>query len=302
MEWLTAIRKCINFMEDNLTNDITAQEISEQVYLSPFFLQKGFSIMTGFGLMEYLRNRRLYKAALDLRNTKDKVIDIALRYCYETPESFTKAFTRFHGSTPVQVRAGAPIKAFFPLKISITISGGSQMDFKIITKVPFKVIGFEKEFSTEDCYEQIPKFWDEIFRKYANNVYAGKVPANSYEKAVIDNNIGEYGICIDDIGANKFRYLIAGKYTGGDVPAGMSVYEFNQTDWAVFDCIGAIPETLQDLNTRIFKEWLPGNPDYELAGNANVEWYDMTNSNMESPDYHSAIWIPIKKIIKSCYY
>ena len=73
------------------------------------------------------------------------------------------------------------------------------------------------------------------------------------------------------------------------------VYEFPRGDWAVFDCIGPIPESLQSLNTRIFKEWLPGNPDYELCGNANVEWYDCINGEKTDKDYHSAIWIPVKK-------
>ena len=116
-----------------------------------------------------------------------------------------------------------------------------------------------------------------------------------YEQALVDNCIGEYGVCIDDIGGGKFRYLIAGRYTGGDVPEGMVVYEFPRNEWAVFDCIGPNPQTLQSVNTRIFSEWLPGNPDYELSGNATVEWYDCVNGEMTDPDYHSAIWVPIKK-------
>jgi AraC family transcriptional regulator len=95
--------------------------------------------MTGYGIGEYIRNRRLYLAALDLKETKDKVIDIALRYCYETPESFTKAFSRFHGVTPSQVRSGASITTFLPLTITLSIQGGKQMDYKITPMFPFKV-------------------------------------------------------------------------------------------------------------------------------------------------------------------
>ena len=101
MEWLTSIRTAIDYMEEHLTDNISAQDVADRVYLSPFFLQKGFSLMTGYGIGEYIRNRRLYRAALDLKETDDKVIDIALRYGYETPESFTKAFSRFHGATAI---------------------------------------------------------------------------------------------------------------------------------------------------------------------------------------------------------
>ena len=294
MEWLTSIRTAIDYMENHLKEDIGVQDVANRVFLSPFFLQRGFSLMTGYGLGEYLRNRRLYQATLDLQETDDKVIDIALRYCYETPESFARAFSRFHGATPSQVRDGAAVNVFLPLIINISIQGGSQMDYKIAPKFPFKLIGFQKEFDNETAYTEIPKFWDEICEKYASSIYAGNPPANPYEQAIIDNCIGEYGVCIDDIGGSRFRYLIAGKYTGGEVPEGMVVYEFPQSDWAVFSCIGPNPETLQSVNTRIFREWLPGNSEYELCGNASVEWYDCVGDKTD-PDYNSAIWVPVKR-------
>ena len=294
MEWLTSIRTAIVYMEEHLEENVSVQDVADRVYLSPFFLQRGFSLMTGYGIGEYLRNRRLYQAALKLQSTEEKVIDIAYRYCYETPESFTKAFTRFHGVTPSQVRDGAPVKVFLPLTINLSIHGGNQMDYKITPMFPFKLIGFQKIFDSETSYIEIPKFWNEIYRKYGDSVCAGNAPTNPYEQAFVDNCIGEYAVCIDDLSGNRFRYLIAGKYTGGEVPEGMVLYEFPRYDWAVFSCIGPDPETLQSVNTRIFREWLPGNPDYELCGNATIEWYDNT-SDPTAPDYHSAIWLPVKK-------
>lgn len=298
MEWLTAIRKSIDYVEEHLNDNISAQDVAEQVYISPLHFQRGFLIMTGYSISEYIRNRKLYMAALELKKANRKVIDVAFDYGYDTPDSFTKAFTRFHGISPVQVKQGGDIRTFLPLSVKITVQGGDKMDYKITKMFGFKVIGFAKEFSFDTAYEEIPKYWDEICEKYAANVYAGNPPANPYEKALVENCIGEYGICIDDgktSDKGKFTYLVAGKYTGGDVPEGMMLYEFEQGEWAVFDCVGAIPEALQSLNTRIFKEWLPGNPDYEISGNANVEWYDCVNGEKIDADYHSAIWIPVKK-------
>ena len=83
MEWLTSIRTAIDYMEEHLKDNISAQDVADQVYMSPFFLQRGFSLMTGYGIGEYIRNRRLYQAALDLKETDDKVIDIAFRYGYD---------------------------------------------------------------------------------------------------------------------------------------------------------------------------------------------------------------------------
>ena len=295
MEWLTCIRTAIGYMDAHLTDDVALEDVARAVHLSPFFLQRGFSLMTGVGVGEYLRNRRLYEAALALQGTGEKVIDIALRYGYETPESFSKAFARFHGATPTQVREGAAFRTFRPLTIQISIQGGSMMDYKITPMFPFKLIGFQREFDYETAYAEIPKYWDEVCERYAQNVYAGNPPANPWEQALVDNCIGEYGVCVDDLGGGRFRYLIAGKYTGGPVPEGMALYEFPQGEWAVFDCVGPIPEALQSLNTRIFREWLPGNPDYELSGNANVEWYDCLHGEKDDPDYRSAIWVPVQR-------
>jgi len=295
MEWLTCIRRSLEYIEEHLLEDISAQDVAGQVNMSPFFLQRGFSVITGYGISEYIRSRRLYLASLDLSRSDEKVIDIALRYGYETPESFTKAFTRFHGATPSQVRnRQAAVRSFLPLNVNIIVHGGAQMEFKIVNMFHFKVIGFQKVFDMEDSYSEIPKYWSEIFAKYAANISAGKEPANACEKAVADNRIGEYGICIDDIDGKEFHYMIAGKYTGGEVPEGMSVYEFPDCEWAVFDCYGPNPATLQAMNTKIFTEWLPGNPEFELSGPANVEWYDAVGE-MTDKDYHSAIWIPVKR-------
>ena len=168
------------------------------------------------------------------------------------------------------------------------------MDFTVEKMSGFKVIGFERDFSNEDSYQTIPKFWEEYAEKYMNKMLCSwSDPQNETEQAICDNQIGEFGVCVDDIGKdNKFRYFIAGKYQGGDVPEGMTLYEFPDMEWAKFRCVGPLPGALQAINTKIFKEWLPGNPDYEIAVGANIEWYSMADGS--SPDYESGIWIPVR--------
>lgn len=181
MEWITAIRKSVEYMEKHLKDNISAQDVSDQVYLSPIHFQRGFQVMTGYSVSEYIRNRKLYLAALELRDSDKKVIDVALDYGYETPESFTKAFSRFHGIAPSMVKQGGEIKSFLPLSIKVEVQGGDKMNYNIRNLFGFKVIGFVREFSNDTAYEEIPKYWDEICEKYAANVYAGNPPANAYE-------------------------------------------------------------------------------------------------------------------------
>lgn len=297
MEWITALKKTIDFMESNLCDDICADDVARKVAISSFYLQKGFSIVTGFSMMEYVRNRRLYCAALDiLSDSNEKIIDVAYKYRYETPESFTKAFTRFHGVTPRDLKKSPDsIRTFLPLKIKISIEGGFTMDnlnFSVERMEKFTVIGFEREFSFEDAYQEIPKFWDEVMALSCPLLFGGKDAKTETDKAILENQIGEFGVCIDDLCGGRFRYLIAGLYKGGNIPEGMKTFQFPELDWAKFKCFGKLPETLQDLNTKIFKEWLPGNTQYEMSCGFNIEWYSKAENG---PNYESGIWFPIKK-------
>ena len=288
------LEKTINYIEDNLLKNITISKLAKNVGMSEFYLQRSFQILTGYSIGEYIRNRRLYLAARELSHSNKKVIDIAYKYGYETPESFTKSFSKFHSNTPSSVKRGANYTSFNKIRIKFVIEQGGEMEVKVTPMFPIKLIGFEKEFSFENSYEMIPKFWDEICEKHCKRIYAGLDPVTPEEKAIVDNCIGEYALCMDD-GQKTFKYVLAGRYSGGEVPEGMKLIELERGEWAVFDCYGPNPKTLQETNTRIFNEWIPNNKEYEVRANYNIEWYDCT-TDMDDKNYHSAIWIPVKRI------
>ena len=122
MEWITSLRQSVDYMESHMLENIEVLDVAKEVHISPFYLAKGFKIMTGYSISEYMRCRRLYLAALDVLTGREKVIDIAYKYGYDTPESFTKAFSRFHGISPSQVKKDTgKIRTFLPLKISMSI-------------------------------------------------------------------------------------------------------------------------------------------------------------------------------------
>lgn len=294
MEWTETIRTSIEYMEHHLLDQIIAEDVAKEVQVSSFYLQKGFKFMTGYSIAEYIRNRRLYLAALDVLSGKDKIIEIAYKYWYDTPESFTKAFTRFHGLSPMQLKkTPSSMNVFLPLKISIIIQGGNDMDYVVEKMKGFKIIGFEKVFSFDSSYEEIPKFWDEFCEKYCGPQLMKNQSKGAIEETICNCCVGEFGVCIDDTGKEgTFRYLIAGTYTEGEVPEGMVTYEFPDMEWAKFTCKGPMPGALQSVNTKVFKEWLPGNHDYEITMGANIEWY--SKGDPQSVDYESGIWIPVK--------
>ena len=134
MDWTENLRHAINYIEEHILDDINSADIANSVYMSPFYFQKGFKIMTGYTVGEYIKCRRLYIAALNLISGNLKVIDAAYKYGYNTPESFTKAFVKFHGVSPVQLKKDVrKINVFLPLKINVSVKGGKDMDYVVET-------------------------------------------------------------------------------------------------------------------------------------------------------------------------
>ena len=283
MEWTECISMAISYIEENITEDLTIDDIAKQAMVSPFYFQKGFAMLCGFTVGEYIKKRRLTLAGSELVSTDRKIIDIALRYGYDSPDSFTKAFTRFHGATPTSVRKGETmIKSFASLKIKLTLEGGYTMDYKIVKKDEFTIIGVSKVFKYDEAATEIPKLWAEYYQTGKSDLVSSV-----------------YGISIDEnMGGNEFEYLIGDNYNPiKDIPEGFITRVIPKHTWAVFACIGAASHSLQDVHKKIFSEWLPACKDYEIAAGYHIEMYsDPTEyaKGTEDQNYYSEIWVPVR--------
>lgn len=284
MEWTEAVREAISYMEKHITDDITMHDVADHVHVSPFYFHKGFQILCGYSVTEYIRNRRLSLAGQELLTNDLTVLELAMKYGYDSPDSFTKAFTRFHGHSPSDVRRNKTmIKDFAPLELTISLKGGYTMEYRIAQKEAFTVLAVSKEFSYKNAKQDIPLFWQEHFAS-ENGKYV----------------CGMFGINIDpQMDDERFEYLIADIYNPtADVLEGLVVKTIPAFTWAVFPCKGALSQSLQTVNTRIFSEWLPAQQDYEFAAGYCVEMYDAADKYPDGTDdenYYAEIWIPIKK-------
>ena len=282
--WTDGICRAIDYIESNITEDLSITDIAGQAFMSAYYFQKGFSMLCGFTVGEYIRQRKLSLAGSELVSTGGKIIDVALKYGYDSPDSFAKAFSRFHGITPTAaIRNGALIKTFARFKIIISLEGGYIMDYKIVEKESFTIVGMSKNFQYASSLAEIPAFWAQHYQTGKNKLVCGI-----------------YGVCLDgDTSADEFEYLIADDYApGGEVPAGAVTRVIPKYTWAVFPCKGAMPNAIQDTNRKIFSEWLPGSNDYEIAAGCNVEWYSDPADypgGLQNENYYSEIWIPVRK-------
>lgn len=278
MEWIQSLNSAIEYIEDNLLCNLSCDEICEHVYISKFHFQRMFNLLTGMTVGEYIRNRRLSLAGQELMKQNEKIIDVALKYGYETPESFSKDFRRFHGITPNRAKKpGVNLKSFNRLIIKIKLEGGSIMDYKIVKKEAFKVVAKTKEFTDDNSKNGIPKFWTEYFNAGLHQKVYGMIGICKQEKE--GNSNWKYGIGCEE------------KYVK-EVPEEFEILEVPAYTWVIFKCMGPMPSAIQDMWKRVYSEWLP-QADYELIHDYDIEFYSDGDSQSEA--YESEIWIPVKE-------
>ncbi|WP_110954190.1 AraC family transcriptional regulator [Anaerosinus massiliensis] len=284
MDWLDGMNAAIEYLEENITEKLDIEKVAEIALSSPFHFQRMYHMITGITVAEYIRRRRLTLAAQDLI-FGEKVINVAYKYGYETPEAFAKAFGKMYGMSPTAARKpGVYLKAYPKLSFHISIKGDKNMNYKIGEKESFTVVGKQRKISmlNGENFKQIPEFWHECMEDGTCEWLASKA-----------GKWGVLGICKDfHINKNEFMYMIAVENLKEPLPDGYLSETIPSATWAVFESVGVLPDAIQSLTRRIFTEWLPAT-GYEHDCAPEIEVYPP--GDIDSPEYRCEIWIPIKK-------
>ncbi|WP_217587939.1 AraC family transcriptional regulator [Lentibacillus saliphilus] len=289
MAWVESIQKAIDYMEKNIMENITIDSIAKQANVSPFHFQRTFAVLTEVTVGDYLRRRRLTLAGEELLTTDAKIIDIAYKYGYETPEAFSKAFRRQHKVTPSEVRKHqGKLQSYNRLIIQVTLKGAEPMKYSVVEKNAFQIVGVKREYSSVaegETVVGIPELWNEVNQNGTSDLLF------QLNDGVVKGVLGVCGqVSEEQKKANVFDYWVATSYAG-KVPEGMLYLEIPASKWAVFEVHGPMPTAMQNAWKRIFSEWFPST-GYQHAGTPEFELY--TDDDPNNPDFYSEIWIPIK--------
>lgn len=283
MNWIGDMNRALEYIEENIQNDILSDDVAKIAHLSKFHFLRIFDALTGITLGAYIRQRKLSIAVKDVVSTNMKIIDIAYKYGYETPEAFTKAFKKLHNIPPSKARKNKEnLKAIPPISFQITVKGERKMNYKIISKEEFKVAGVSKHISSKngENLKIIPKFWDEVCNRGTYKILDKN-----------QGNLGVLGICHNfNKELDEFDYIIAIEGNTIEGIKNPEVVVIPKNSWAVFESIGPMPHAIQDVIHRIYAEWFPATK-YEHAGGPELEVYLPGHSSAE--DYKCEVWIPV---------
>ena len=295
MEWIAAIQQAITYMEEHLMEKINYEDVAKHVHTSCYEFHRAFSFLSGMTVNTYIRNRRLSLAGREIVETDAKITDIALKYGYETPESFTKAFTRFHGVAPKFAREeSAKLVLFNPLVIKISVEGGKSMDYRIVQTKEQKFIAlvrnFRNEIINDETNHDIPDFWKECHNKNLVEVIYNLRPEGKRDL---------YGLCSPtQKGEDMFKYgigvLIDEETMDFDTDemkkAGYCIWDVKPGTYVVFDCIGENGNCIGDTWAKFYKEFLP-QMGYETEEATDYEIYFEKGRK----GLFCELWIPVRK-------
>lgn len=265
MDWIQGIQQAIEYIESHLTEHIDYNKAARCAYSSSFHFQRIFGILCGFSLGEYIRRRRLTLAGNDLLYKKMKVIDVAYKYGYETPESFSRAFQKFHGILPSQVKNGCALKSFSRLSLDLNVCGGIEMNYKIEEKPEIILLGYKKRFTGVPYGEEREKQEKQFFTTTRAKQWLLLGASANYENDYcVITNIGDDGydfyIAYETDEWTK-KELFNPKISGVDFmdKMGFETLIIPKQTYVIFQTPKSKYPTLNyaDIRKKIVTDWLP---------------------------------------------
>ena len=279
MNYINELQKAIDYIEDNLKNNINFEMVANEVGMSAFYFHRIFSAIIGVSPTTYIRNRRLTLAAQEISKNNENILDIALKYGFESHEAFSRAFKSFHGVVPKLAKVnGNELKNYSKVDIDCefnSIASNKVLNYRIEDKDNFIVAAVFRNFNL-DKKNEIPEFWKEVKKDGTLQKLSDNYTKNTLGICIGTQNIFEYqygiGREIEDIDGIKSELR-------------MKVVEIPKCSWVVFKCEGQDEKDINELWTRIYKE-LFITTSYKQCMDIDFELYD---------DKDTEIWIPISK-------
>ena len=289
MDMLRSMNEALRYIEENLTGEMDYKEAARRALCSEYHFKRMFSSLAGIPLSEYVRRRRLTLAAFELADSRVRVVDASVKYGYQSPDSFARAFMQLHGISPSEAREhGHSLKAYPPMAFQLSIQGGEGMNYRIVEKSAFRIAGLKKRVPIQfsGVNPEIASMWEGLTEQ---EIKLLKDLSNVEPRGLISASVNFSEGRMEEQG--ELDHYI-GAATTEACPEHLSKLEVPAMTWAVFEAVGPFPATLQNIWGRIYSEWFPSS-SYEAVPGPEILWNE--NKDVTSPLFKSEIWIPVTK-------
>jgi len=292
MKWIERLNEAINYIEENITEKIDYEQLAKIACCSSYHFQRMFAYIADVPLSEYIRRRRMSLAVTDLQKG-EKIIDIAVKYGYDSPTAFNRAFQNIHGISPSLAKQDGIILKTYPLiNFKMNIKGSEEIKFRLEKKDAFRIVGIIKKLDKdfEENGKIVPGMWKEAKENGTIKKLTGLMEGSSE---------GIFGISASK-DLKEWQYYIA-VATTKKIDKTLVEFTVPSLTWAVFCGGGHLTETMHELEKRIITEWFPTfGYEYNNGPNIAIEWYPKTNydnlnltPSQQIPEFE--IWIPVNK-------
>ncbi len=296
MSWLDKMNEVVAYIEANLDKEIDMNVIAEISCYSATTFQRMFSILCDTPLSEYIRRRRLTLAAFELLHSKSKIVDLAAKYGYESPEAFTRAFHALHGVSPSEARrAGTSLTAYPRISFHLSVKGDAPMNYRIEQKNGFDVYGIERIISTANGsnWQEVPAFWNDMIQ--SGELQKLVESANVPDSAIGLNTVNAID-CYRTTGNDTFPYMLFAFKTSSSNTDGYQVISVPPATWAIFTSephsMEGTSSALTGLIRQIYADWLPS------ASYKKQELYEFEMTYKQDGKFYSEIWIRVEPQIQ----
>ncbi|MCM3134423.1 AraC family transcriptional regulator [Paenibacillus polysaccharolyticus] len=288
MDSLVNLNRALQYIEDHLEEDIDMKEAARLARCSDYHFSRMFSFLADIPLSEYIRRRRLTLAAFELQAGGLRIVDVAVKYGYQSADAFSRAFQALHGITPSSVRSHASSLVAYPrMAFQLTVQGGHAMNYRIVEKESFHIVGIMKRvpIQFDGVNPEIASMWHSLTREDIGEL---KQLSNVEPQGLISASVNFSEGRMEEKG--ELDHYIGAATTSKEFPERFSKLEVPAMTWAVFAAVGTFPETLQQVWGRIYSEWFPSS-SYEVARGPEILWNE--GKDVSSPNFRSEIWIPV---------
>lgn len=288
MNMLKNMNDALQYIEEHLEDDIDFEKVAMLAGVSEYHFRKLFSYLSGMSLGTYIRNRRLSKAVFDLQQGKERIVDIAVKYGYDSADGFSRAFREWAGINPSDVKNSTAFKAFPRLAFQLTLQGGMDMDYRIMEKEAFKLVGIVKRVPIvfEGQNPEIMKMARSLTAEQRERLQRMR---NTDVKTVVNASFHFDDGRLEEKG--RLDHLVGSITTLDQDFEEFDVMEVPAGTWGIFSTEGPFPQALQEMWAKIFSEWLPSS-NHELVNGPEISF---NGDFLDPQNVYSEIWIPLKK-------